>query len=175
MAIDTCDREAALLAALDGGEPDEALMAHTRTCAVCQEAIEVWTYLQMESREIARNLEEAPLRHPGLIWWRRRILDEQAAAHRLLRPIAVFQLAAGAAGLIALGALLLWEWQARAAGLSGSLLATDRPGAPDARLVLFGGALALAAFVPLAWAAVSALSLRPRTPASAVQAGPLDR
>lgn len=168
MAIDTCDREAAVLAALSAGEADEALEVHARGCAVCQEAIEVWTYLQQEARETEQALDATPLRHPGLIWWRRRILDEQAAAHRLLRPIAVFQIAAGAVGLIALGALLLWQWQARAAGLAGVAGASDRQ-------ITGFAMLALAAFVPLAWAVVSALFLWSRRPSSPADTRPLHR
>lgn len=157
-STELCPHEAAVIAALEARalDTEASLLAHTRECEVCQEAIEVWHYLQTEAHEIARDLEDAPLRHPGLIWWRRRILDQQAAAHRLLQPIAVFQIAAGIAGLIALSVLLFTHWSAATAGGSSAAGA-----AIDVRIIGVTALLALGAFVPLAWAGISALRHRP--------------
>jgi hypothetical protein len=153
-----CAQEAAVLAAAAAGVWEEPLRAHARTCSACQDALEVWRYLQIEAEQVADALDDDPIPHAGVIWWRRRILDERAAAQRLLWPVTVFPLVAGAIALAALIAVALWQWHAIAIGAAGPVSSSSSSAAGiDVRILTL--LLLLAATVPIAWSIVSALYL----------------
>jgi hypothetical protein len=156
-----CVHEAAVLAAaesaLESGPEasvwDETLRAHARSCPSCQEALEVSRYLQTEAQTVATALADDTIPHPGLIWWRRRILDRQAAARRVLWPVTVFPLVAGAVGLVVFAVVAWWEWWMSAGGgrVSASI---------DVRMLTL--LLMVAATLPIGWSIVSALYVRQR-------------
>jgi hypothetical protein len=173
--MESCDREAAVLAAVASGAWDAGLREHARRCVSCQDAIDIWRYLQMEAQQIDADLDASgvELPHPGLIWWRRRILDQHAAARRVLTPITLLPYVAGALLFVVLAALALWQWDAVAAALADtptsaasapavavSSAASSSSSAFTASLTtpspLAMLALALAASVPIAWSVASA-------------------
>jgi hypothetical protein len=152
-----CEKEAAVLAAAASGQWEADLRAHARGCAACQDAVEVWHYMQTEARDLDASLDPAEIPHPGLIWWRRRILDQHAAARRALWPITMLPLVAGALLFIVCAALAFWQWHAprATAGLTGGLTAGLTGGLPGAPLFLaFVSAAAVA--TPIAWTLGSA-------------------
>jgi hypothetical protein len=140
-----CEKETAVLAAAASGAWDADLRAHARSCASCQEAIEVWHYLQAEAHDLDASLDPAEIPHPGLIWWRRRILDQHAAARRVLSPITLLPLVSGALLIIVCAALALWQWDALR-------YQVGLPIAPSLPAALF----VLAIATPIAWTIGSA-------------------
>lgn len=158
---DICERESAVLAAAASGEWDTALRAHAHGCPACQEALDIWRYLQLEAQQIDADLDASgvELPHPGLIWWRRRILDQHAAARRALTPITLLPYVAGAMLLVVLSAFALWQWDALSGVLIGawngsqsSTAASSASAVPPIGMLM----LAAAATVPIAWAVASA-------------------
>lgn len=147
MNAQDCGKEAAVLAAAASGEWSAELRAHARSCTSCQEAIEVWHYLQTEAHDLDASLDPAEIPHPGLIWWRRRILDQHAAARRVLSPITLLPLVAGALLIIVCAAVVLWQWPWDAPRLQAGVAAV-----PSLLIVLSAAAIT----TPIAWTIGSA-------------------
>ena len=105
-----CEREPEVLREVRAGRwpqaTDEELRRHATNCAVCADAVLVAQYLA----RAARLEREAPLPHPGLIWWKAEIMARRDAARRATRPIAIAEWIAIACGLAVALAAIIAEW-----------------------------------------------------------------
>lgn len=105
-----CEREPEVLREVRAGRwpqaADEELRHHAASCAVCADAVLVAQCLARE----ARLEREAPLPHPGLIWWRAEIMARRDAAGRATRPIAIAEWIGIACGLALAFAAVIFEW-----------------------------------------------------------------
>jgi len=111
MKVDRCDRETAVLEALQAGRWsdawDEELRAHVAQCANCAEVVLV---AQLLRREDAAALARVRLPAPGLVWWKAQIRARRAAAERAAEPIAIAERLAWACGVLSLLGVAIWQW-----------------------------------------------------------------
>ena len=106
MKLNECANESSVLAALRSGSMPDELIAHLNSCAVCQDAKLVWSYLE----GCAGAEAEADIAPAGAVWWRAQLAEKRATARRSIAWIDTMQkisLAIAAIAAIAIGA-----WQA---------------------------------------------------------------
>ena len=107
MNLPQCEREPAVLAAVQSDRWSDGLRAHAESCEACSEVLLTALYLRDQAAEAAT---QAPLPESGRIWWQAQLRARQEAARRATRPIAFVEqvsLALGAAGLITAA---VWLW-----------------------------------------------------------------
>ena len=136
-----CERERDVLEATRLGRWNEDLEAHVSTCATCQDLSVVSAFLESEAHS-ARS--EAPLPGPGLIWWKAQLLARRAAAEQATRPIAVYEKAATALGVLGVLGAVVWNAERIQGWLEPVALAAGRLGSmegafPGALLALGAG------------------------------------
>jgi hypothetical protein len=111
MIVDHCEREAAVLEALQAGRwpdaCDKELRAHVAQCALCAEVVLVAKVLRQED---ATALAQAHLPAPGLVWWKAQIRARRAAAERAAAPITMVERLAAACVVLSLLGLAIWQW-----------------------------------------------------------------
>ena len=98
-----CKNESRILEALrDGCKPEafeESLREHVAGCISCAELVYVHELFQKDGEQMR---VAAPIPEAGRIWWRAQMATRRACAERALRPIAIAERAAFAAGSVAL-------------------------------------------------------------------------
>ena len=109
MKMTECLREHEVMESVGGGRwpdrcPDE-LRAHIAACALCRDVLEVAVALH-EDRDTAHL--NAQISSAGLVWWRAEMRARRDAVQRATRPMRIFEWAALACMLAAMGALLYW-------------------------------------------------------------------
>ena len=107
MNLPNCEREPAVLKAVESGEWSKGLPAHAKTCEVCSDALLVAHYLQSQAQAAQA---EAPLPDAGLIWWKAQLQAKRAAAERATRPIVILEKISYAVGAVGIAVLLVWFW-----------------------------------------------------------------
>lgn len=110
-----CEQEAALIAALEAGQVDDALAGHADHCEACRQSREVWAAMQSAARA---DVLPVALPSPGLIWWKAQLAARRAAVTRAERPLRAMQWT----GAMAMLAGLPW-WAGLSLGAPAALFA----------------------------------------------------
>jgi hypothetical protein len=82
-----CDRESAVLAALQGAPWTDELRDHVAECESCSDLVAVTGFL----RETAAAAGDGELPDPDYIWWRAQLAARAANAERATRSIIIWQ------------------------------------------------------------------------------------
>jgi hypothetical protein len=109
--IPECAREADVMEAVAFGRwPDQCaeLVAHTASCEVCADLVEVARALHADRDALCR---EAHPPAAGMVWWRATIRARADAARTVTQPISVLQGSAGACVAGAAAGLATVAWQ----------------------------------------------------------------
>jgi hypothetical protein len=103
-----CIYEQSVLEAASSGQWAEPLRRHFAGCALCQESLQVSSWM----RDFAETTHEArQLPDPRLIWLKARLAQRHAAAAQVLRPLEIFHyVTCGVVGLVLLASLVM-KWQ----------------------------------------------------------------
>ena len=107
MNLPNCEREAAVLRAVESNNWTEELRSHADTCEVCSEVTLVAHYLQADAQE---TMAEAPLPDAGLIWWKAQRQARREAAERATLPIVILERVSWGVGALSTAGLLAWFW-----------------------------------------------------------------
>ncbi|TDI91128.1 MAG: hypothetical protein E2O77_07175 [Caldithrix sp.] len=114
-----CKNQDVVLEAVKTGKWDNETRSHFESCAICQEEAKVWSWLKSFARETEKEANPAAY---GLIWLKAQFREKQEAQRKALRPLVIFQIAAGALlGLVLL--FLTFENWPLIQGLAIQLLA----------------------------------------------------
>lgn len=105
MNIEECPQESSVLAALTYGSMSDELAAHLTSCAICQDAKLIWSYLQDSARAEA----QADITPAGIIWWKAQLGRKRADARRSVALIEAMQKIALAAAVVLLLAIGAWQ------------------------------------------------------------------
>jgi hypothetical protein len=103
----TCVHEQSVVEAAKSGQWSEPLRSHFAGCALCQESLQVSTWMQ-DFAETADEARELP--DPRLIWLKARLAQRQAAAAEALRPLEFFNRVAYTVVGLLLVASLVMKW-----------------------------------------------------------------
>lgn len=97
MTTPTCERELAILRAVQEGPWTDELRAHAAVCSSCAQLMLVAaTFVEDDLVTIAR-----PLPNATIIWWRAMAHRKQWLAQRVARPIQVLDAASGIVAIAA--------------------------------------------------------------------------
>jgi chorismate-pyruvate lyase len=105
MNLNECAKESAVLAALANDSMTEELQAHFESCAVCQEAKLVSSYLG----EAASAGIESEIPPAGIIWWRAQLAKKRIEARRSVAVIEAMQKIAVALAAAVMVAIAAWQ------------------------------------------------------------------
>ncbi|MCA1636845.1 MAG: hypothetical protein LC768_00655 [Acidobacteria bacterium] len=85
-----CEFEQTVIKELGQGIPNEKLALHVKGCFACKETLKIASWMQ----NFAAPAPERALPTPGLLWWKSKIIEKQAAGKRAAQPIVWTQTAA---------------------------------------------------------------------------------
>lgn len=111
--IAECAQEADVLEAVAFGRwpgPCAELVAHTASCEVCADLVEVARALREDREALCRRAQPPAA---GMVWWRATIRARAEAARTVTQPIAILQGIAGACSVGAAAGLVTVAWQSR--------------------------------------------------------------
>lgn len=106
MTLESCASEQALTKAAATNQLDEEMRVHLATCAACQEAVAVASWLRELADETGK---DQALPSAGFIRWKSQLLERRTAARRALRPITIIQVASGFVAGFVVALLILWR------------------------------------------------------------------
>ncbi len=107
MNVSHCEKEQAILAAVQSGRWEDELHAHAAACLVCADVVLVARFMQNLAEEAGA---EVALPDAGRIWWKAQRLAKQAAVERATLPIAIVEKIAYACAALALAGGVVWTW-----------------------------------------------------------------
>jgi fatty acid desaturase len=96
--------------------------------------------LDLLIKDMARQ-HQAELPSPGLVWWRAQIQKKLAEKERIERPMVIMRLLVWFLCLVAVGALVTWNWQEIAPATAGSPNLMQTITLVALGVFLFGGSL----------------------------------
>ena len=120
MSHTSCSQESGIARAVRSGEWSQPLLAHLRGCAICRGVQESARWMQALVQENAREAHES-LPDAQILWLRAQLSERQAAAERAHKTLQWAEIACVAAACAALGAWVVWNWNAMGSEIGDGL------------------------------------------------------
>lgn len=102
-----CEKEQAVLEAVQAGRWDDELRRHAASCPVCADVTLV-AHVLREAHECDR--AEVQLPDASRVWWKAQWLARRQAAERAAQPMALVERVAYSFGVLSLLAMAVWQW-----------------------------------------------------------------